>query len=741
MLPGLVLLLALGAQMAPAQSGYDLYQKALVKERAEGNVEEAIQLYQRIVREFAGNRALAAKAQFRVGLLYERLGRKAEAQRAFQTVVSEYDDQADVVRQAQARIIKTTAGPKSNTVAANGNSASPTVRQIWTLPSAAYVYGTVSHDGRYLPYIDWAVPRGNGELFLHDMASDTNRRVTNDVKNFGQEFAGDGGTFSPDDTQFAYSWFNKSYYEVRIIGLQASGVSYPRVLFSNSEVSRIWPEDWSPDGKWLAVQLQRKDRTAQIGLAAVQDGSLRVLKSVDWRGSSKLFFSPDSKYLAYDLPTTETGEKRDVFVLAIDGSREMPAVVHTSHDVLMGWSPDGRRLLFASDRTGSSGLWSLAFTDGKPQGTPEQIKVDFAGASMGVTSKGALYSFIHYSSFTGVTRSDIQVAAFDVAKGQFLSAPVLAVQAFVGANNFPAWSPDGKYLAFLSRRGNLAQGQRSTLIGILSLDSGQLRELQPQLNIYVGGSPLRWSPDGRSLAIQATDSKGRQGIFRIDATSGEAMPIALSSRTPGGGGESFTNPIWTTDGKGIYYSRFSSAGQLTLIVERDLSSGNEREIIRRSGPRLLVVDLSPDGKYFVAPDGDWFAGPPATPARTRKWNVLLIPVSGGEARELMHGESHGGGILMWAPDSRSVFVYSIRDKSTGDREVWRVSLDDAEPQKLGLNVNFLGPLGNSDQQFHVHPDGKRVAFAAAAPTKPEEVWALENFLLTAQNRKTSRSRR
>lgn len=45
------------------------------------------------------------------------------------------------------------------------------------------------------------------------------------------------------------------------------------------------------------MQLQRRDKTAQIGLVAVQDGSLRVLKSIDWRGSSKLFFSPDSKYL------------------------------------------------------------------------------------------------------------------------------------------------------------------------------------------------------------------------------------------------------------------------------------------------------------------------------------------------------------------------------------------------------------------------------------------------------------
>ena len=80
----MVLLLAFGAESTSAQSGYDLYQKALVKERAVGNVEEALRLYQQIVKEFSSNHALAAKAQLRLGLLYERLRRKAEAQRAFQ---------------------------------------------------------------------------------------------------------------------------------------------------------------------------------------------------------------------------------------------------------------------------------------------------------------------------------------------------------------------------------------------------------------------------------------------------------------------------------------------------------------------------------------------------------------------------------------------------------------------------------------------------------------------------------
>ena len=174
------------------------------------------------------------------------------------------------------------------------------------------------------------------------------------------------------------AWFKGKdrRYELRVVPLQGTAVPVPRQLFDNEDVGWISPDDWSPDGKWLAVRLTRKDRTAQIGVIAVQDGSLRVLKSVDWRGPTRLFFSADGKYLAFDLPAGESTEQRDVFVLATDGSQEIPVAVHPSQDVLVGWSPDGKRVLFASDRSGSMGLWAVGFADGKVQGAPQLLKPD-----------------------------------------------------------------------------------------------------------------------------------------------------------------------------------------------------------------------------------------------------------------------------------------------------------------------------------------------------------------------------
>src|SRR5713101_8001342 len=130
MLATVVLLLALGAGTTLAQSGYDLFQKALVKERAVGDVEEALRLYQRIVKEFGGNHALAAKAELRMGLLYDRLGRNAEAQRSYQAVVNQYADQTNEARQARAKIVTVTAPRRS--INANARTTTGlTARQVW----------------------------------------------------------------------------------------------------------------------------------------------------------------------------------------------------------------------------------------------------------------------------------------------------------------------------------------------------------------------------------------------------------------------------------------------------------------------------------------------------------------------------------------------------------------------------------------------------------------------------------
>src|SRR3989442_15620122 len=81
--------LLFGASTFAQQNPRELFERARMLDESNQNLGEAIKLYSQVVSQANEQRALAARAQLRIGILYERLGRKAEAQKAFQSVVAQ----------------------------------------------------------------------------------------------------------------------------------------------------------------------------------------------------------------------------------------------------------------------------------------------------------------------------------------------------------------------------------------------------------------------------------------------------------------------------------------------------------------------------------------------------------------------------------------------------------------------------------------------------------------------------
>ena len=310
-----------------------MFKAARNAEFVDGDLKGAIEQYDAIVAKFADtHRDVTADALVRMAECHTKLG-NAEARKIYERVIKDYSDQKEAVAVARSRLAD--ADPAAGT---KGD------RVVWAGENATLVGASISPDGRYVSYTDWWY---TGNLMLRDMGSGTTRPLTP-----SKDWRGEGNalssTFSSDGKQVAYGWTNYEprQTEIRIVNIEGTGVPQPRRVFESEDVNRLWGTDWSPDGEWIAVHLVRKSSGGEISLVKVQDGSLRTLKSVGWRGPDKIFFSPDSKYIAYDLPTDDTSAQRDVFVIAVDGNSETPAVVHPAHEVIMGWSPDGDQLLF-----------------------------------------------------------------------------------------------------------------------------------------------------------------------------------------------------------------------------------------------------------------------------------------------------------------------------------------------------------------------------------------------------------
>jgi Tol biopolymer transport system component len=658
------------------------------KADVEGDLNGAIKQYSAIIAKHKNDRAVTATALVHMAECYQKMG-DAESRKIYEQVVREYADQKEAVTLARARLGG--ASPANREIA---------TRRVWTGPKVDTL-GSVSRDGRYLSFADWET----GDLAIRELATGTDRRLSNKgTWNDSPEYA-EESVMSPDGKQVACSWQHgtkRLHYDLRIASVTGKNPATLRTLYENEDFEWLGPYDWSPDGKWIAVLIDRKDRNTQIGLISTNDGSLRVLKSFGWGGPGKPLFSPDSKYLAFDLTSGPNADDRDVLILAVDGSREIPAVTGPANDEVLGWTPDGQHLLFASDRSGSRGMWALPIRDGNPQGSPELIKSDIGlGQPMGVTQSGSMYFGVQTDG------PDVYVAGLDFRSGQVTSAPSRPVQHFIGTNSQPDWSHDGKYLAYRSIRGRGAEG--GYVLCIRSVETGQTRELRLKMSFF---HFPRWAPDGQSLVVKGGDLNGKKGVFRVDARTGELIPLVLSAE------DEFSSRGYaelSPDERYLYDVRTASPDG-NKVIERELASGSERVLPCRGFIRQ--ISLSPDGRQLICETFD---------QGTKQMAVVAIPTRAGEPREIRRSEAMNpatgtrpGMFAGWAPDGRSILFAK-------GGELWLLPVEGGgEPRKTTFRVTSDTGLAG----FRVHPDGTRIAWTAG--NKKREVWVLENFLPVLQ---------
>jgi len=116
----------------------DLYERARLLDESNQNLPEAIRLYESVIAQGKGHRALAARAQYRIGILHERMGRRDDAQQAFRKVVRLYADQTAIAGKARAKIDSASSeSSPAPLIRKTGPSADGSYFETWTLSSSA----------------------------------------------------------------------------------------------------------------------------------------------------------------------------------------------------------------------------------------------------------------------------------------------------------------------------------------------------------------------------------------------------------------------------------------------------------------------------------------------------------------------------------------------------------------------------------------------------------------------------
>ena len=560
------------------------------------------------------------------------------------------------------------------------SSAAPesvSTRLVRAIPGDYVV--AVSADGRLVAGFN------HSHLLLHDLATGTDRQLPV-PSNSGVTAA----TFSRDGRLLAYHVMRNgtlprdtAVNELRVIGVDGMG---DRLLYSQKgRPTRIVPESWSPDGKWMLATVRAQDWSNRLTVISLVDGSVRTLKSLGWRFSGHASVSPDGRFVAYDFPLDEGSARRGIFVLAVDGSRESRVTrVGGSSETLVGWAADGRSLYFVRDDSlapGARSVWQVAVVDGKRSGDEHLLRGDVWGMRpIGMAGDRLVYS---------VETSTTELRSATLSAG--VLTPTVPTAVFRANIMWYAISPDGAHAAYFPAPEAYYEGGSPVSIFVRSLATGTERELEVPLDFIWG---LSWEPDGRSILARA-QRRGQVDVYRIDLQSGKTTLAPQAA--PG-------LPMRTPDGRTLIFGR-QTTDEVFEIIARDLATGREHVIYPGAGARL-----SPDGRWLALVD-----------ALRDTSVVVLAPVAGGEPRFVARAplalRFHE--VAGWLPDGSGVLV----SKSTGGPqagEVVRVPVQSAHVTTIALRDTagiFKPTLG---------PDGTRL-FYSTFLNQPPELWVMEHL--------------
>ncbi len=232
-------------------------------------------------------------------------------------------------------------------------------------------------------------------------------------------------------------------------------------------------------------------------------------------------------------------------------------------------SPDGRAIVYASDKTGSLELYVASPIDGSPE--------------VALTNDGG-------QNVQPAWSSDGQWIAFHSRRrGGIWVVPSIggAPQQVIEFGSDPAWSPDGSTIVFASDAGGPAQSSLWTV----RRDGGARRPLTAIGKPLGGHRSPAWSHDGRHIAFIVATARWTQEIWTVDAASAEMQMIARTLRA--------ADPAFAPDDRAIYWGGTTETGNGRLYrhaLDADAKPiGKDEIVVPTDGNVVDGISLASNG--------------------------------------------------------------------------------------------------------------------------------------------------
>ncbi|MCC7131399.1 MAG: S9 family peptidase [Gemmatimonadales bacterium] len=305
---------------------------------------------------------------------------------------------------------------------------------------------------------------------------------------------------------------------------------------------------WSPDGRWIAFVSAREDRP-QIWLIRPNGGEPEKLTDSK-TGVQGFQWSPDGRTIAYVALRAATPEEEKK-----EKEKDDAIVVDRDFRFTRLWTID----------VGSKQATEVVagnFQLGDPQWSPDGTRIAYTVTPTPKADDG--------------TRSDIHIVTLATKATRKLLENN-------GPDNGARWSPDGRWIAFLSRGDTLRSFGQQRLV-VVSAEGGTPRAVAPNF-LYQPG-PATWSSDGATLYFSASVRTTNQ-LFSVPVAGGQPTQLSQIKGVMGG-------PTWSDDGR------------VAAMTVADIQHPNEVHVVKdlaRFAPERLT-DHNPQLKDVALGRGE-----------------------------------------------------------------------------------------------------------------------------------------
>jgi TolB protein len=275
------------------------------------------------------------------------------------------------------------------------------------------------------------------------------------------------------------------------------------------------------------------------------------------------------------------------------------------------------------------------------------------------------------------------------------------IQQLGGSDRFPAWSPDGREIAFT----------RGTALWSMEAQGGNSH----QLTFSTDATRPAWSPDATKLAY------GKNGRVTLTSSAGGApeTPVTTPPTSPAQDGA----PDWSPDGNRIVFQRtwaFGGGAQYSNIVAIDPDGTDEVDLTTGTTFEDTDPSISPDGSTVV------FRRQPNVATGSGPAGLFVVPIGGGSPTQLTNLPSLREDDPAWSPDGSKIAFTGF--DFGGNADIYVIDSD---------GTNLL-PL-TSDGHVDAEASWQRIVPAAGFP-RPKGATPIRLSLVPAYNQCTSPNR-